>query len=309
MNLKALGMPLCAMMVGPSVMGQDFVNGDLEGPSPTSLAIVAPGWQNVPSEDPVCLATDGSLGDTPDLTDSLGPSAFTGIFGNAYSGATFMSGERADSPGGTWDFQEGIMQGVSGFVPDSTYTIRFYQSVVKSYGSYDTSGSWAVYAGNMLIGITEPTTSLVPYDSYPFIWEERTVSFTASSSYHTIKFLPEDDDTDLDVMAPNGSLRMGIDMISLLHGQHLTSVGDAPMADAAMLWPNPFIDRITLWPPRGFKAGQVSIYSSIGALVHQSALGNGDQRTVIDLPAIGAGAYVVRVMLDGTMHQRVMIKE
>lgn len=220
-----------------------------------------------------------------------------------------MSGERSDSPGGNWDFQEGIMQGVSGFVPDSTYTIRFYQSVVKSYGSYDTSGSWAVYAGNTLIGITEPTTSLVAYDNWPFLWEERTVSFIASSSYHTIKFLPVDDDTDLEVMAPNGSLRMGIDLISILHGQHLTGVDDTPMADAVTCWPNPFVDRINIELQGRLGTGQVSIYSSTGALVHQSTLGHGDQRAVIDLHAVDPGAYWVRIMLAGQVHQRVLIRE
>lgn len=309
MNPRMLIVPICAFALEVCAAGQNFVNGDLEGPSPTQLAILPPGWQKVPSTDPICLATDGTLGDTPDLTDTLGPSAFTGIFGNPFSGSTFMSGERADSPGGNWDFQEGIMQGVSGFVPGSAYTIFLHQAVVKSYGSYDTSGSWGVYVGSTLAGITEPTSSQVPYDSYPFQWEERTISFIATSIYHMIKFLPVDDDTELYVLEPNGSLRMGIDMISILPGVHQTGVEEADNPNAMVLWPNPFTDQLSLQAPRGSTMGQVFVHAATGEVVRTSTLLNGDRSTTIDLSALKAGVYCVRIVVDGKEFRRIAIKE
>lgn len=309
MDVEASLFALSACAFAMSANAQNFVNGDLEGPSPTSLSIVAPGWLRVPSTDPVCLATDGSAGDTPDLTDTLGPSAFTGIVGNPYSGNTFMSGERAFSPGGSWDFQEGIMQNVSGFVPGSTYTIKFYQAVVKSYGSYDSSGGWVVYAGSTLIGTTDPTESQIPYTEWPFIWEERTLAFTATSTNHTIKFLPADDDLNGEVMDPDGSLRMGIDMISILQGIHLTGIDDADPLNGGILSPNPFNDQLTIETPQRFNKGSVFVFTTTGALVHEHTLANTAQMATVDLSGMHAGSYMVRIVLDGTEYRRLVIKE
>lgn len=309
MDSRTLSTTVVAFFVGTGLIAQDFINGDLEGPSPTNLTILPPGWDNVPSTDPVCLATDGTPGDTPDLTDTLGPSAFTGIFGNPYSGATFMSGERADSPGGNWDFQEGIMQTVSGFVPGNTYTIRFFQAVVKSYGSIDTSGSWIVYAGNTLIGTTAPTSSSVPYDQWPFVWEERALPFTATSTTHTIKFLPEDDDENLDVLVPNGSLRMGIDLVSILPGTHLTGISPSVLENEVAVMPNPFRERLAIRVPQGYTTGLVQVCSVTGQVVLAKTLSNVDQNLGLDLSTTPSGAYVVRIGLDGQEVRRVVVKE
>jgi hypothetical protein len=220
-----------------------------------------------------------------------------------------MSGERADSPSGNWDFQEGIMQGVGGFVPDSAYTIILHQAVVKSYGSFDTSGSWAVYVGNTLIGITEPTSSQVPYDSWPFVWEERSVSFTATSTYHQIKFLPVDDDLDLDVLAPNGSLRMGIDLVSILRGQHLTGLVDHGMEPDIAIWPNPFVDHLSIRTSHGYGNGQISLHTITGSLVFESSLGNAYPMVRVDLAALRSGLYWMSVDLDGQVFRQLVVKE
>lgn len=309
MYTRTLITAIAAFFVGTGLIGQDFINGDLEGPSPTSLTILPPGWDNVPSTDPVCLATDGSLGDTPDLTDTLGPSAFTGIVGNPYSGSTFMSGCRSSPSGGSWAFQEGIMQTVSGFVPGNTYTIRFFQAVVKSYGSIDSSGSWIVYAGNTPIGTSAPTYSSVPYGQWPFVWEERMLPFTATSTSHTIKFLPEDDDENLDVLDPNGALRMGIDLVSILPGTHLTGMNNQVLENEVVMMPNPFRDRLTIRFPQRYTMGMVQVCSVTGQVVMAKAFSNVDQNIGLDLSAIPSGAYMVRVALDGQEVRRAVIKE
>lgn len=297
---------LCSMCIAFSAHGQDFVNGDLEGPSPTGLTQLPPGWQAVPDNDPVCLATNGSLGDTPDLTDINGPSVFTGIFGNPFSGNTFVSGERG---GGNVVFQEGIMQQVSGFIPGDPYTIVLHQAVVKSYGSFDSSGSWAVYINNTLAGITAPTASSVPYNSAPFAWEQRLVPFTATSSSHTIKFLPVDDDTNVEVIVPNGALRMGIDMVSIVRGLQFTGLADHAMPIDRSVSPNPVTDDLVIGTTSPFASGSVRIHSATGALVQEQRLESGTERTRMDMAGLQAGMYVVSITLDGSESRHRVVKE
>jgi len=303
---RALILAAFSMSVATGMQGQDFVNGDLEGPAPTGLTQLPTSWQAVPDNDPVCLATNGSLGDTPDLTDINGPSEFAGIFGNPFSGNTFVSGERG---GGNVVFQEGIMQQVQGFVPGSAYTIVLHQAVVKSYGNFDSSGSWAVYVNNALAGTTAPTMSAVPYDSAPFAWEQRTVPFTATASSHTIKFLPVDDDANLDVLDPNGSLRMGIDLVIILPGHHTTGLADHAMLDEWTLAPNPVMDDLVIETTRPFVLGSVRIHSAAGSLIHGQGLISGAQRTTIDLATIQPGIYLVCITLDGSESRHRLVKE
>lgn len=294
----------------PCMQGQDFVNGDLEGPPATQLTMLPPNWQAVPDNDPVCQATDNSLGDTPDLTDMNGPSVFTGLYGNPYSGSSFVSGSRSSD---MVAFQEGIMQQVSGFVPGNTYTIVLYQATARSFGCFDTSGSWAVYIGNSLAGITAPTTSLVPYDSAPFEWEERMVTFVASSASHLIKFLPYDDDQDLatssDPTNQGGALTMGIDLVSILPGFHTTGIAGAGMPTDRILGPNPVTDALTIGIESNFTSGRVRIHSATGALVRERILVSGYQRTTIDLAAVQPGIYLVCIVLDSIESRHLVIKE
>jgi gliding motility-associated-like protein len=177
----------------------------------TSISQLPYNWQNVPFDDPLCHATSpGSA--TPDLTGIIGPKDSIGLSGNPHSAPMFLSGVRSTS------FQEGIMQTVSGFTIGENYTIEFYQSVVKQINCIDTSGSWNVFVDSNSIGITIPTVSHAHFRSTSFDWELRSVSFIATDSLHTIKFLPEDDDLNLygGVLDLNGKIRMGIDDITLL---------------------------------------------------------------------------------------------
>ncbi len=196
---------------------QFFKNGGLEGVV-TDISQLAPGWFAVDKDDPVCL-TDYSGNDTPDLVSTVPTSSYVygtyyGLRGNPHSGKTFMTGLHTFNEYGT-EFHEGIQQEVGYFKIDSTYTISFYQANVKQLNGLDTSGSWAVYVDNTLIGITTPTISHLPPNSFQLNWEYREVTFTATSTVHVIKFMPLDDDTNYGDYSLDGSLRMGIDDISI----------------------------------------------------------------------------------------------
>jgi gliding motility-associated-like protein len=197
-------------LVGKSY-GQNFLNPDLNGNiiGHSNLPI---NWQNVPATDINCQALILGHHDTPDLTDLVNPLATSGINGNPYSGLTFVSGLRSNA------FHEGIMQTITGLLPGNSYSINFQQSVVKQINCRDQSGSWAVYFDNTLAGVALSTFNNASFNSTSFIWEPRSVTFTATANSHTIKFLPHDDDSNLNLLYTdsNGCIRMGIDSIFLV---------------------------------------------------------------------------------------------
>ena len=190
---------------------QNFINSDLNGTAGTNN--LPTDWQFVPYDDPICLANVTGF-DSPDVTDQFAPSSSTGIAGIAYSGNTFVSGLNSITSS---YFQEGIMQNVSGFIPGNQYEVNFYQSVVKQLGHEDTSGTWLVYLDMTLIGVSPVVSSQLFYNDLNLIWESVSMVFTATETNYTIKFLPRDDDVDLNYSEnnPSGGLRMGIDLITI----------------------------------------------------------------------------------------------
>ena len=198
------------------IYGQSFQNGDLDGIIGVSNTPI--GWLQVPFGDPVSNATSSNQA-TSDLTGLTGPVASTGINGNPYSGNTFTSGLHSAAPSVGFLFREGIMQNLVGLIPGVNYQIRFYQAVVKQENAMDPSGSWSVFADATVLGITAPTYSNQPFNSNSFPWELRTVIFQATNNTHLIKFLPTDDDPNIDlILTPFSAegVRMGIDSISLI---------------------------------------------------------------------------------------------
>ena len=196
--------------------GQSFQNGDLDGTIGFSTTPL--GWLQVPFDDPVSNATSSNQA-TSDLTGLTGPGPLNGINGNPYSGNTFTSGLHSAlaSDGSLW--REGIMQNVTGLVSGEYYQINFYQAVVKQTEAADPSGSWSVFADATLLGITLPTYSIEPFNSNSFSWELRSIIFQATSNSHLIKFLPTDDDPNLNyTITPFTAegVRMGIDSVSLI---------------------------------------------------------------------------------------------
>lgn len=209
---------------------QQFENPGLEGvvtidPEPS---VVPDMWQRVLASSPICNASDEGITDTPDLTGLIGPKPDIGVWGNPQSGISFVSGLSTirTVPFGRW--HEGIEQRVPGFTPDSSYTITFYQTVVKQVNAQDTSGSWYVYRDEYPLGLSAPSTSSLSYDDLNLQWEFRWVDFIATDTTHTFQFMPQDNDGNIfSGSEQNGALRMGIDSIYLWPTCHLEQeIGD-----------------------------------------------------------------------------------
>lgn len=191
---------------------QSFLNGGLEGIC-TKASQLPINWDAVPYSDPSCSGTEPAHA-TPDLTSWDCPAVANGIVGNPYNGSSFISGLCL----GPNSNHEGIMQNVEGFKVDNIYSIRFYQTVSKQLlpQQFDTSGSWAVYLDNELIGISIPSVSYLPAGSTSLVWDLRSIQFKAKASKYLIKFMPTDDDDNYNHSELNGGLRMAIDDISIM---------------------------------------------------------------------------------------------
>lgn len=194
------------------LFSQSFTNGELNGS--VGASSIPTNWSGVPNTDPNCQATSSNNA-TADVCNATGPFVGAGIAGNPYSGATFVSGLIGQVSASSV-YHEGIQQTVSGFTPGDTYTIYFYQAVVKQTNALDQSGSWEIFIDNASAGVSTPSTSALAYHNVNLIWDLRTISFTATAASHVIKFLPADDDANslLSSSDSNGALRMGLDLVS-----------------------------------------------------------------------------------------------
>lgn len=204
---KAHGLFVWAICGASALHAQDFVNGDLNGTVATSS--IPTNWSPVPYTDPMNMA-NAAISATADVTSLTGPVASAGINGNPYSGTTFVTGLNLNN--GSYIYHEGIEQTVSGLTVGATYAISFRQTVTKQSNALDDTGTWAVYRETTLIGQSAPTTSTLPWGSNSRVWELRVLYFTASSTSHTIKFLPTDDDANIWDVA---GVRMGLDSVRL----------------------------------------------------------------------------------------------
>jgi gliding motility-associated-like protein len=220
---------LAALLLPASALySQHFFNGDLEG-AVTWISVLPYGWDPVSATNPICLANNEGNA-TADLTGYEGPDDIECSYGNPYSGQTFVSGLQMANPN---TYHEGIQQLVDGFQPDSTYTISFFQSNIKQPIALDTSGSWAVYIDNELVGVTEPSISHLPPNSFSVNWDYREVSFVATSTYHLIQFMPYDDDPNY---AYSDGIRMGIDYIYI--GEPFIVDPETPFVMSNVFTPN-----------------------------------------------------------------------
>lgn len=194
---------------------QIMINGDLEDQY-AGTSVTPPGWQLVPYTDPNCLATTFQQA-TPDLYSTTGPDLSFGLYGIPYSGITFVTGVYGYSPLNDVFWQEGIKQTISGFTIDSSYVIGFLQAVKVRNSCYDPSGSWIVLLDDQIIEVTNPTFSIHPDFDPVLNWEKREVMFTATSSTHTIKFLPQDNDNQVinQEYGEAGAICMALDSVYL----------------------------------------------------------------------------------------------
>ncbi|HHG83275.1 MAG TPA: hypothetical protein ENJ82_00875, partial [Bacteroidetes bacterium] len=192
----------------PSLFAQVITNGDLNGNVGVSSTPFS--WTQVPNTASFSFAS-GPLQATSDVTSLSGPLPSAGINGNPYTGTTLVSGLKMRS-GATYFWHEGIRQTVFGFTPGNAYTVTFYQTVVKQSNVQDNTGLWDLYLDNTFIASSSPTTSTLVFNSNNLPWEQKQISFTATSTAHTLSFMPGDDDAN--VVGMDG-VRMGIDNISL----------------------------------------------------------------------------------------------
>jgi hypothetical protein len=223
-GLSPLVLAASLALASPAFSAIAFTNADLEG-TPATQSTVPTGWELIPHDAPYSLATVSS-GVTGDILAADGPSLASGLFGAANSGTTFYAGVHGFISPHT--LQEGLQQTVSGFTVGQEYSFSFFQAVVGHTNRRDDAGSWQVYAGGVLVGTTIPTTSTLAWDdpdkATELNWEERIITFTATSESMMLSFLPYD--ADGDIGAQNG-VYMGIDTFS-----EITAV---PEPAAAML--------------------------------------------------------------------------
>ena len=232
------------LLASTSVFCQNFINGDLEGPISFGgiNGSVLPGWDYVPYSDVNCQAANVSKA-TIDICGVSNPSPIDGIYGMPNSGESFVSGLYAGQLN-LW--HEGIMQNVSGFEVGAEYTISFYQSVVKQNNYIDTAGSWAIYTDTTLLGYSNETISYDSATHQNLNWEYREVSFFATATTHTLKFLPMDLDSNHTSNVEGGGLRMGIDNIKFINSSALAVTNHTNKLQPINAYPNPFIDKFTI---------------------------------------------------------------
>ena len=283
MRIKQLITLLFCNLFAINCYCQSFVNGDLDGPFPGPNSMPTD-WQNVPYTDLNCLALQAG-GDTPDLTSANSQYPV----GNPYHGLTFLSGLFGTQNNGNNFWQEGIMQTVSGFTIEDSYTIRFHQTVVRNLDALDKSGSWAVYIDTVLAGITVPTYSNEPVGSLNQPWEARSITFTARNTTHLIKFLPMDDDSNWIPSTTDtlGALRMGIDSIGFVIP---TSLNEQMLYGGFSLFPNPNSGRFSLLCP-GNSNFNLVIYDNKGARVYEQVAKPNQSELNIDLGNSPNGLY------------------
>lgn len=215
---------------------QSFINGTFNG----SAGSFPPGsWLNVPFTD-VHSNASGFMEATTDVVDAVNSSGF-GLGINAFNGTTCVSGLNAMFDSLNF-WHEGLMQTVNGFTVGTSYTIYFRQTVQKQSNALDTSGAWSFFLDDTPIGISTISSSLLAPNSFNLVWDLRSITFTATQSTHTIKFLCTDDDLDNIISSTNenGALRMALDSIHLALSPPTIDLGnDTTLCEGQSLVLNP----------------------------------------------------------------------
>lgn len=288
---------ICIASIGSlSAQAPAFVNGSLDG---TVGSNPPTDWSVVPYGDPTCQAADSNRA-TSDVLSATGYFPAGGLIGNPYEGTTFVSGLHITSTPGVPYFHEGIQQLVEGFVVGQPYTVSFYQNVTKQDNVHDSTGRWAVYLNNTLVGYSATCYDPSPIGSLNHPWFLAGVSFYATATSHWIKFLPRDDDPYTDYMA---GVRMGIDKIVLTEGASYPLAAKPSQDSPFQVHLHHRILQID--HPQG-KTFDVLIHDLQGQRVFQ---GSGVREA--DLSTLSAGVYVltaqVRQAPSQVMRQKLLL--
>lgn len=171
-------------------------------------------WEIVSHDFDHCEAQIEDLS-TATILDSSGPSPAYGVAGKPQAGDRFASAILCQQD--ELVFHGGVTQTVDLPRLGVSYELSFFQAVVKHAIAIDTSGSWAVYCDQELIGISEPTISLTEFDDRELNWEPRSIIFSPKKSPLELSFLPHDDDSDSgrNPLNQSGALFMGLDEVCL----------------------------------------------------------------------------------------------
>jgi hypothetical protein len=155
------------------------------------------------------------------------------------------------------------------------------------------------------VGTTAPTFSAAPYNSTSFVWETRTVAFTATETTHTIKFLPRDDDSNWDGVA---TVRMGIDCIRINPFSVFTTACDTLAGIEESFPENNF--NVYLNPDQNILnveckmsrciVTELKVYDMMGRIVHEQVIGNSKSAIPIEL-SHGVFLVELRVIPQGGM--------
>ncbi|MCW1915990.1 hypothetical protein OJ996_20550 [Luteolibacter sp. GHJ8] len=203
---------LAAALAFPASAAVVFQNPGLDGTPGYGSAPTS--WNAVPLGTPYSEATSAD-GAASILMGPTGPNVSNGYFGTPHSGDTFAGGIYRIISGN--QYQQGIQQSVSGFTVGQEYSFSFYQAVVGYSGAQDDSGSWRVFANGVLIETTDPSTTTVAWNTpgKPLEWQERVITFTATSETINWAFLSFDPEGS-GLTAEDGVM-MGIDSFSAIN--------------------------------------------------------------------------------------------
>ena len=133
-------------------------------------------------------------------------------------------------------------------------------------------------------------------------WELRQMDFIATSTTHTLKFLPSDDDT-LQKFFLNGglneALRMGIDNISLT--SDFISIQEEKKDQLVSIYPNPTICNLSN------EAVKIQVFNLIGEIVYKNEKLSNE---ILKLELHKSGIYIVKVeSVDGDISRFRIIRE
>lgn len=176
---------------------QQFVNGSFENWGPSATCGV-----NEPPDD--WVGSNGS--GAPGVDEGNFVACPHTVPAGAQQGVTYVR-SYATLGGG-----EGIEQTVSGFVPGTTYTVRYHYAGSNRWGGL-ADGFWRVSLDGTAIDDSPIYGSLVT------TWTQRDVTFTATATSHTIRFRGYRD--------PNspGSASLGLDDVSIFQAASAFAYG------------------------------------------------------------------------------------
>ncbi len=255
------------------------INGDFEEGA-AGLHVKPLGWDHVPAGDVHSLIS--TSGDS--LVDVVSEE-----YGIAKSGMKFVAGTYSQDADGHIT-QSGISQQLHGLPAGGLYTLGFYQSVFLDAGHQDPSGSWMVVLNDSLIGVSEVNRSSEASQEEDLNWTYQEMTFRASGPKNRLKFLPVDDDENIQSNDREGII-MGLDWVTVW--PLLTAVKETPPIAVLECYPNPAVDRLHVKHGGSLLAGDLRIYDLHGRPVGLLPVSSLPDMLVVDVSGLARGMYLL----------------